>query len=228
MADEISIWRWAITTDLDALFARAIAATDDALIRLNAEHSALDPAAHETLDDIEAKAEEKFRAMNLPAEVFKTMMAGFKDMMAEARQEDADWDDDDDEDDPVLDPDGRAGFALASSHMFYDDPYASLDYEEIERQVRAQMDAYRAAISKALGDPGQSLADFLGISPERSYEDDVFDALMEKGLAEVEWVWINGDRVVFLSEWHEDKELPIDLEFGRAPRALFDDVKAAL
>ena len=229
MTGEISIWRWAVEDDLEARFARLVAATDDEFATLAGEMMQEGAEELPDVDEMYRQTEEKMRAMNLPPEQLATMLAGLKAMREEAQEEwEAEDDDLDDEGFDAVDPSGRIGVALASSHMFYDDPYASLEYEEIEAQVAAAMAGYRAAISKAVGDEGQSLAAFLGLAAERLYEDDAFDVLMEAGLAEVEWLWVKSDQVMFLSQWHEDKELPIDLEFSRAPLAVFEAVKAQM
>lgn len=223
MTNEISIWRWAVEDNLEARFARLVAATDEEFSALANEMMQEGAEDVPDVDEIYRQTEEKVRAMNLPPELLASTLAGLNAMREEAEEEFVDEEEPSDEV-----PSGHMGIALASSHMFYDDPYASLGYEEIEAQVSAAMTSYRAAISAAAGDAGQSLAAFLGLAAERLYEDDAFDVLMEAGLAEVEWLWVTGDQVMYLSQWHEDKELPIDLEFGRAPLAVFNAVQVQM
>ncbi len=215
---DVSIWRFAITDNLEALFERLVGADDNTFLGIASEVMLEGAEDMPSLDDIERDTEAKLRAMDLPDDIKETMLRGFKDSIAEAREEE--WADE--EDDFVRDPEGRLGVALASSHMFFDDPYASLEYEEIDRQVEGLMTRYRAAARAALGHPGQLLADFLGVSQAQLWDDDAFDALMEAGLDAMVRVWVGPAQVYFLSQWQEDKELPIDLEFGRMPRAAFD------
>ncbi len=225
MTDAISIWRWQVTEDPEAMFARLIAASDDAFSTMAGQMAAQGAQDQDspTPQQLFQQAEEKVRSMNLPPAELATTLAGLKAMREEAEE---DWAED--TDDLSADPTGRVGVALASSHMFFDDPYAGLEHSEIERQVGAAMDSYRAAISNVVGHEGQSIAAFLGIEPAHLYEDTAFDVLMAAGLAEVRWIWGQDDAVLFLSLWHEDKELPIDLEFSRAPVAQFADVRAQL
>ena len=224
MTGDISIWRWVVEDNLEARFARLVAATDAEFTTLAKEMMLEGAEDVPDVDEIYRQTEEKVRAMNLPPDQLAATLAGLKAMREE---EQGDWAEDEEE---LIgeDPSGRLSVALASSHMFFDDPYASLGYEEIEAQVGAAMAGYRAAISAAVGHGGQSFAAFLGLEAERLYEDDAFDLLMEAGLAEVEWLWMQGDQVMFLSHWHEDKELPIDLEFGRAPLAVFRAVQVQM
>lgn len=223
MTDKISIWRWAVEGDLEALFARLVGATDAAFATLAAEMMQQGVPEVPDPDEMFRQTEEKVRAMGLPPAELATTLAGLKAMREEALEQLEDG-----ETDPEPDPSDRLGVALASSHMFFDDPYASLGHQEIEAQVGRAMAQYRAAISAAVGHEGQSLAGYLGLPAERLYEDDAFDLLLEAGLAEVVWLWIKDDQALFLSHWHEDKELPIDLEFSRAPLAVFDALRMRL
>lgn len=222
MTEEISIWRWAITDDLDGLFARLVHASDEEFSEISTQ--LIQDGAEEMpdLEQVERETEAKFRAMNLPADILETMLAGFKSMMGEARE---DLDEEENDDDLAQAPDGGVRVALASSLMFFDDPFASLEYEVIDGQVATLMGQYRASVSKAAGSEGQSLAAYLGVDIEQLYDEDAMEILAENGLDSVEWVWVKGDMVLYLSHWHEDKELPIDLEFGRMPVAHFDPVK---
>lgn len=221
---DVSIWRFAITDDLEALFKRLVQADDQGFQAIAHELMMEGFEDLPSLDDIERDTEARLRAMDLPEDIKETMLRGFRNSMAEAREEEAE--DTDDDFDP--DADGHPGLALASSHMFYDDPYASLEYEEIDRQVNDVMARYRDAASAAFGDPGQSFAAFLGVSQGQLWDDDTFDTLMEAGLDAVIWVWAGAEQVHFLSQWQEDKELPIDLEFGRMPRAVFDQARLSI
>ncbi|MEM6304725.1 MAG: hypothetical protein AAF744_08400 [Pseudomonadota bacterium] len=222
----ISIWRWAVEDDLDAFFARLVRADDAEVAAIAAEVAAQEAESLPSLDQIEAETEAKLRGMKLPADIMKTMLRGFKNSMQEAREEEARAATEEEEFDPMPGPNGRVGLALASSHMFYEDPYASLGYEEIEGQVNALLARYGAAISKAVGHPGQTLPEYLGLAEDALWEDAVFDILVEPGLDAVMRMWITGDLVLYLGQWHEDKELPIDLEFNRVHVALFEGVKA--
>jgi len=223
MTEQVSIWRWAVTDDLDGLFVRLVAASEDEFSQIALEIESGAPGTP-SVDQIEAETEARLRAMDLPADIMATMLSGYKSMMEEARAEQQAPD----EDAVMPDAQGRMTVALASSHMFYDEPHASLAYEVIASQVAEKLTAYASAISAAVGDAGQSLGEFLGVSGNVDGQDAVIDVLVETDLAAVAWVWVVGDVTFFLSQWHEDKELPIDLEFGRAPRAVFDAARAEI
>ena len=157
MTGDISIWRWAVEDNLEARFARLVAATDAEFAALANEMMQEGGEDVPDVDEIYRQTEEKVRAMNLPPDQLAATLAGLKAMREEAQE---DWAEDEEElsgDDPS----GWLSVALASSHMFFDDPYASLGYEEIETQLGAAMAGYRAAISAAVGHGGQSLAAFL-------------------------------------------------------------------
>lgn len=229
MTEQISIWRWVVEDDLDGLFARLVAATDAGFGEIATEIMRGGEGANPppSLDEIEAQTEAKMRAQNLPKDILKTVLEGLKEMMREAREEaEKDAADEENDEDFAPDPQGRISVGLASSHMFFDDPYASLEHEEIDRQVAALMTAYKAAASKAVGHEGQSFMAYLGVAPEQFYDDPKFDALEEEGFGNIEWVWVTPEHVYFLNHWHEDKELPIDLEFGRAPVQVFEALQA--
>jgi hypothetical protein len=112
--------------------------------------------------------------------------------------------------------------------MFLDDPFALLNPGQIEAQVSELLGRYRAGVSAAVGHEGQSLAAFLEVEEQALAEEGTFEVLMDSGLGEVVWVWVHDVHVVFLSHWHEDKDLPIDLEFSRAPLALFEAARKRL
>lgn len=224
MGEQVSIWRWAVTDDLDARFAQLVSAPEEAFAALGVEMAAEGGVEPRSLDDVEAETVAKFRAMDLPEDVFQTMLAGFRTMMEEARAEEALAVGDDIE----PDPDGCISVALASSHVFLNDPYAALEGAEIERQVNALIGTYRAAISKAVGAAGQDFAEFLGAGPDRMRADDTVDVLLENGLEGVLWVWPVQDGVFFLSQWQEDRGLPVDLEFCHAPSGVFEGLRAQI
>ena len=218
MQGDVSIWRWAVTDDLGSLFARLVAASDAEFAQIATEVEAGSETPMPSIDEMEAQAEAKFRAMDVPPDVLDSMLKGLKTMMQESREEAAA------DDQEAME--GYPAIALASSHMFSDAPFAALTYEAREAQVAERLEAYRTAASAAIGQPGQSLSDYLGVAVET--DDDALDVLLESELAAVVWLWEAGPQVYFLSEWQEDKELPIDLEFGRAPSAMFAAVRAQI
>ena len=221
MAEQISIWRWALTDDLEARFAQLVADPELAFAALNLELAGRENV--QSLNDVEAETVAKFRAMDLPEDILQTMLDGFKTMMEEAREDEvADTVDDEFAPSQV----GRNAVALASSHLFHEKPFASLAYEEIDRQVGALVAAYRGAISKAVGHAGQDFSRYLGLDAGGFEDDDVFDILLKNGVESCVWVWSLQDAVFLLIQRQEDKELPIDLEFQRAPFALFAALKA--
>ncbi|MFC6582764.1 hypothetical protein [Sulfitobacter aestuariivivens] len=123
-------------------------------------------------------------------------------------------------------PDGRIDVALASSHMFHDEPFASIDDVERERQITDLLARYREAVSTSLGDAGLPLGVYLGVSVDRLFDHDVIDALSAAGMDPMTWVWKTPDTIYWLGHWREGPELPVDVEFGRAPHAVFGAVKA--
>jgi len=210
MTDHISIWRWQLEGDIDAQFARLIAADANGFNRI-----AVEMMGAQDLPDIaqeHAEMEVKIRAMGLPEDVLQTTLEGFRAMRDEAEQEQAALEE---ARDFEVEEDRRIGAALASSHMFYDDPYASMEYAQIDAQVERAVQSYKASISKAVGNEGLNLTSYLGVQAERLFEEDAFATLAEVGLDGAIWIWISGDTAYALCHWQEDKELPIDLELTR-------------
>lgn len=206
----ISIWQWAVTDDLGTLFARLISADEAAFARIAAEG-----VSGKRLEDMAAAAEAKMRAMGLPEAELATMLKGLEAML----EEEADW------------ADAAAAYAapevgLATSHMFYDERYAALDYEEREAQVAVLFEQYKAAIAQAVGALGNGLADAFGVGLEQLYRAEDADILMDTGLDALSWIWSHEGAVFTLNQHQEDKELPIDVTFGRMPLADFDALKA--
>ena len=224
MAEQISIWRWCLEGDLDAQFAELLAADADQFSVIAAQMAGEGAGDLPSIAQTQAETEAKIRAMGLPDDVLQTTLEGFRAMVAEAEEEQAALDEEPFEDDGFGDG-VRVGAALASSHMFFDDPFASLEYSEIDRQVDAALDSFKAAISKALGDNGQSFADYLGIATEALHGEAAFDALMSVGVEGAVWVWEQGEVAYYLSQLQEDKELPIDLEFHRFATAQLAAIK---
>lgn len=116
--------------------------------------------------------------------------------------------------------------ALCSSHMFFDDPYASMEYEEIDAQRAGRLAVYRTAISKAIGNEGLRFEAFIGADPMLLDDDKAFAIYELEDWYGYYWVWPSADAVFFLADRQEDKELPIDISFGRAPADFFAKLKA--
>lgn len=208
----VSIWQWAVTDELDALFARLVAADADEFARIAAEG-----VSGKRLGDMAAAAEAKMRAMGLPEAELATMLKGLEAML----QEEADWAD-------AVVSEGAPEVGLATSHMFYDDPYAALDYDERKAQVAELFGRYKAAAAKAVGAPGQGLAQAFGVTLEQLYRAEDAEALMDTGLDARSWIWRQEGVVYALNQWQEDKELPIDVTFARLPVEAFNAVQAAV
>lgn len=111
--------------------------------------------------------------------------------------------------------------ALCSSHMFFDDPYASMEYEDIDAQRDQQLASYRKAISTAIGHEGVRFEDFIGADPVLLDDDKAFAIYELEDWFGYCWVWPSADTIFFLAERQEDKELPIDISCGRAPAEFF-------
>lgn len=116
--------------------------------------------------------------------------------------------------------------ALCSSHMFFDDPYASMEYEEIDAQRAERLATYRKAISTAQGDDGKRFEGFIGADPALLDDDKAFAIYELEDWYGYYWVWPNADTVFFLADRQEDKELPIDISCGRAPADFFAKLQA--
>ena len=56
MTEQVSIWRWAVTDDLDGLFARLVAASEDKFVQIALEIEGGAPGAP-SMDQIEAETE---------------------------------------------------------------------------------------------------------------------------------------------------------------------------
>lgn len=225
MTDKISIWRWQVEGDLDAQFAALIAAAPDQFAGLAARMAGDDlPSLADTQDATEAK----LRAMGLPDDVLQTTLEGFRAMVAEQEEAQEIFEDEDEDTYDGRRGAGRLGATLASSHMFFDDPYASLGQEEIDAQVGAALKRYKAAVTSAAGTAGQSFAAYLGVSADHLNGRDAVQAQVAAGVEGAVWVWEEGDTVFALTHWQEDRELPIDLEFHRFAHATFTALKEKL
>lgn len=209
---DVSIWRWAVTEDLDAIFARLVAADEEGFAQIAAQG-----VSGKRLEDMAAAAEAKMRAMGLPEAELATMLKGLETML----EEEADWAD-------AAAAEGAPEVGLATSHMFFDDPYAALDYEERGAQVAALFGQYKVAIAQAVDAPGQALAEAFGVTLEQFYRAEDAEVLMDTGLDARSWVWEKNGAVYMLNQLQEDKELPIDVTFARMPLVAFDTLKAAV
>lgn len=208
----ISIWNWAITDDLDVMFAQLVAADEAGFTKL-----AVEGLSGQRLQVMAKEAEAKMREMGLPEEELATMLKGLEAML----EEEDDWAE-------AMTGEGAPEVGLASSHMFFDDPYASIDYDEREQQVAERFDAYKAAAVKALGQPGQGIVQACGVTLEAFYDAEDGEALMDTGMTAGTWIW-EADGVVYaLNQYQEDKELPIDVTFARMSSDAFDAVKGAV
>ncbi len=216
MAEDISIWRWAMTENLDARFAALVAASDAEFARLAVEIASEDEDTAHSIDETASQTEAKIRALGLPPDILEVTLAGLNEMIAEARAEEAAFADEPGSGVEDFGND-QIAVALASSHMFIDAPFASLGQAEIDRQVTALLDRYSDAITKTVGQPPQSLAACLDMALEQLNDDTVIDALMQAGVESAERIWISGDTAHFLSVWREDKDMPFDLGFHRIP-----------
>ena len=225
MAEDISIWRWAMTENLDARFAALVAASDAEFARLAVEIAGEDEDTALSIDETASQTEAKIRALGLPPDILEVTLAGLNEMIAEARAEEAAFADEPGSGVEDFGND-QIAVALASSHMFIDAPFALLSHAEIDRQVTALLDRYSDAITKTVGQPSQSLAACLNMTPEQLNDDTVIDALMQAGVESAERIWISGDTAHFLSVWREDKDMPLDLGFHRIPTIVLSRIGA--
>ena len=164
------------------------------------------------------RAEEMIRETTLPSEWKQGLLSEIDAIRSEPDDLDNEEDSGDDPENPL--PSLRE-VLLSTSHMFFDDPYAALDDEEIDAQVEARSSAYRAAIDKALGQAGRPFLESTGLSEEAFETGDDFGPLEELLWQGFAWVWPVEDVVFFLMDFQEDRELPRTLSFGRARRAEF-------
>lgn len=121
-----------------------------------------------------------------------------------------------DPDFPVLLP--SADFELiALSHMFFEEPWFNIDYEDREKETARLYNEYRQAISSHVGDNGADMDAVFRINRETVYDDfpDFWDSSIAYELGERVHLWVTQKQTWFLSVFQEDKELPIEIRFGR-------------
>lgn len=128
----------------------------------------------------------------------------------------------------IADPlwNGIQEVALCSSHMFFDDPYASMEYEDIDAQREERLTSYRKAISTAIGKEGARFEDFIGADPALLEDEKAFAIYEIEDWFGYSWVWPSADAIFFLAERQEDSELPIDISFGRSSVDFFAKLKS--
>ncbi|MEO1328274.1 MAG: hypothetical protein AAFW46_01285 [Pseudomonadota bacterium] len=202
----ISIWESQISADLDQAFARLVAAGPNDFSRVGAEIAMESVALEAGLSPADLQA----ARANVDASAL---------------------------DAPIGYPAGEAGVlptlqlvSLATSHSFFEDPYASLEHEDIDHQVAAALQTYGGAATRALGDAGQHFWQAVGApgSPAEMNDAAFFDFIEAFPIDEFEWVWLTQKAAFVLLRSHEDKELPIDIGFGRADRADFDALRSSI
>ncbi len=106
---------------------------------------------------------------------------------------------------------------VASSQMFFDEPWFTIAYDDREAETARLYEEYRQAIVPQLSDEGVDMDEYFKINRETMYDDfpDAWDSPVAYELGERVHLWISSEWTWFLGVSQEDKELPIDIHFGR-------------
>ncbi|MEO0439851.1 MAG: hypothetical protein AAF067_03135 [Pseudomonadota bacterium] len=199
MTNTPSIWSWTLTDDPEPLFRKLVSASDEEFLSVAAAAmQASAPAFEDDLGDMLAESDD-----------------------AEEEDWEEDWDEEAEGENFLPQPD----IGLCTSHMFFDDPWASMEYEEIDRQVEQRLASYRAAISKAVGHDGQRFTDYIGADPATMDDEKAFTLYEMDEWEDHDRVWEKGAHIFYLNVHHEDKELPIDIGFGRTTADRFKKLR---
>lgn len=209
----VNIWNFQLPDHGKAIIEAAIKATDlDDLKAIFEQAGSTGTTEHDDADLI-ADARARIAGLNLPEEVKAGLLAQIDDT--------EDWNDDDDWDGEDLDDVSfllsLISTPLAESHMFFDDPYASLDYDVRNEAIDSQFSAYETIISGELGQNARSLSEAFSLSAEKLLDNDeyIFESPVGYTLGERVALWPTTNGTWFLGAQQEDKELPIFIIFGK-------------
>ncbi len=106
---------------------------------------------------------------------------------------------------------------LAESQMFFDEPWVNIEYQDREREVARLYNEYRDIISLKLDADGADMDELFKIDRQTMYDEfpDAWDSPVAYELGERVHLWVEPNHTWFLGEFQEDKELPIEIRFGR-------------
>jgi len=117
---------------------------------------------------------------------------------------------------PVLLSSARTAM-LAESQMFFDEPWVNIEYQDREREVSRLYNEYRDVISLKLDAYGADMDKLFKLDRQTMYDDfpDAWDSPVAYELGERVHLWVEPKHTWFLGEFQEDKELPVEIRFGR-------------
>lgn len=106
---------------------------------------------------------------------------------------------------------------IAESQMFFDEPWCNMEYDDREGEVTRLYNQYCSIINSELGSQGADMDKFFMLNRQTMYDDfpDAWDSPIAYELGERVHLWVETKHTWFLGEYQEDKELPIEIRFGR-------------
>ena len=106
---------------------------------------------------------------------------------------------------------------VAESQMFFDEPWCNIEYEDREGEVVRLYTEYCNAISLELNIEGIDMDKLFKLNRQTMYDDfpDAWDSPVAYELGERVHLWVEQKHTWFLGESQEDKELPVEIRFGR-------------
>lgn len=106
---------------------------------------------------------------------------------------------------------------VAESQMFFDEPWCNIEYEDRERETSRLYNEYCNVINLELGREGVDMDKLFKLNRQTMYDDfpDAWDSPVAYELGERVHLWVEKKHTWFLGESQEDKELPIEIRFGR-------------
>ncbi len=106
---------------------------------------------------------------------------------------------------------------VAESQMFFDEPWCNIEYGDRESEVSRLYNEYLNAINLELGSDGIDMDKFFMLDRQTMYDDfpDAWDSPVAYELGERVHLWVKTHHTWFLGEFQEDKELPVEIRFGR-------------
>ena len=117
---------------------------------------------------------------------------------------------------PILLPSVQMELA-AESQMFFEEPWCNIDYEDRDAETLRLFKEYRQMITVLVGDDGIDMDVLFKLNRQTMFDEfpDVWDSSVAYELGEQVHLWIKEDYTAFLAVFQEDKELPIEVRFGR-------------
>lgn len=106
---------------------------------------------------------------------------------------------------------------VAESQMFFDEPWCNIEYADRAGEVTRLYNECCNAITLVLDTEGVDMDKFFKLNRQTMYDDfpDAWDSSVAYELGERVHLWVETEHTWFLGEFQEDKELPIEIRFGR-------------